>query len=248
MKAKISFSILIFYMAIVLVSFTDPELNLPKRIADANFRYEFYTTDAKINPRKDKVYYWFKGGAVHNAQAGIAGILLHGKYTKTFHSNQLAEQGEFKNGLKDGIWKTWYTNGVVETWEYWRDGVRKGSFYHYNETGETLESGTFKNNKKHGEWINFAKKDTIVYKKGQVFVKKPKLTKEEKAKLKEETIKLKEEKQKTAEAEKVAKKLEKEKKATKKATQNKNESNGTIEKKSERPGFLKRLFTKQEAK
>ena len=124
MKEKVLFRILFLFAMFAMLSFADPEPYLAKRISDALFRYEFYTTDKKINPKKDKTYYWFKGGAVHSAQSGIAGILLHGKYTKTFHSNKLAEQGEFENGLKKGTWKTWYANGTIETTQYWLDGVR----------------------------------------------------------------------------------------------------------------------------
>lgn len=253
MKTKTTLRILFFFLAFVSVSFTDPEPYLAKRISDADFRYEFYTTDKKINPKKDKTYYWFKGGSVHSAQAGIAGILLHGKYTKTFHSNQLAEQGEFENGLKKGTWKSWYPNGTVETTQYWQDGSRGGSFYHYSIAGEVLESGNFKKDKKHGKWIDFVKKDTAVYKKGVIFVKKPKLTKEEKIKLKEENAKLKEENKKASEAEKLAKKASKETKALEKANkktikEQEQQNKKATENKSDKPRFFKKLFSKKEPK
>ena len=142
------------------------------------------------------MYYWFKGGLIHHAQSGIAGELLNDKFVKMYHSNQLAEQGYFKKGLKIGLWKTWYNNGILETTQKWSDGAKSGDFYHFGEDGTILEKGKYKNNKKNGPWIDFVKKDTIVYKNGVVFTKEIKLSKEEKAKLKEEKAKLKEEKQK----------------------------------------------------
>ena len=57
MNAKAPQRILIYLLAVIFLSFADPEPYLAKRFADADFRYEFYTTDKKINPKKDKVYY-----------------------------------------------------------------------------------------------------------------------------------------------------------------------------------------------
>jgi antitoxin component YwqK of YwqJK toxin-antitoxin module len=102
----------------------------------------------------------------------MAGNLLDGEFVKMYHSNQLAEQGKFEDGLKVGLWKTWYTNGVIETTQYWKDGYRSGDYYHYDSTGEMLEKGNYRANLKHGKWLDFVKKDTIAYRKGSVYVKK----------------------------------------------------------------------------
>lgn len=252
MKAKVQHLILVvFIVAFGTVSFTDPEPYLVRRISDANFRYEFYTSDKKVTAKKEKTYFWFKGGAVHQAESGVGGLLLHGKFTKTFHSNQLAEQGEFDNGLKKGTWKTWYPNGKLETTQYWLDGIRKGTYVRYSQAGEILESGRYRNDKRHGQWIDHAKNDTVAYKKGVVFVKKPKLTKEEKAKLKEENAKLKEEKKKTQEIEKLAKKEEKERKSKERENKKLLKEQQKLQQKlpsekAEKPGFFKRIFAKKE--
>jgi antitoxin component YwqK of YwqJK toxin-antitoxin module len=230
-------------VALLLISFSDPYTI--KRISDLNFRYEFYTTSKKIKPKSNKIYYWFKGGLIHNAQAGVAGELLNEKFTKMYHSNQLAEQGEFKNGLKVGLWKTWHPNGIVETTQYWDNGLKKGLFYHYDKNGDVIEKGNFKTDKKQGQWIDYVKKDTIIFKKGVVFVEKPKLSKEEKKKQKEE-------KKKTAAAKKALKEVEKAKKAAEKqaekADKNKPKTNTTNEGKPQKNGFFKRLFAKKQPK
>ncbi len=183
MKTKaLHFSLLI--ISFLFFSFSDPYSI--KRISDKDFRYEFYTISKVIKPKNNKIYYWFKGGVIHNAQSGIAGELLNDKFVKMHHSNQLAEQGFFKKGLKVGLWKTWYQSGMIETTQKWSNGIKSGSFYNYNENGELIQKGKYKNNKKNGTWIDYIKKDTIVYKNGIIFVKKTKLPKEEKAKKKEE--------------------------------------------------------------
>lgn len=250
MRTNLHFYFLL--IASVLVSFTDPEPYLAKRISDANFRYEFFTTEKKIAPKKDKIYYWFKGGAVHSAQAGIAGTLLHGKYTKTFHSNQLAEQGEFENGLKRGTWKTWHSNGALETTQYWLYGKKRGSYYRYSDTGEILEAGSFKNGMMHGKWIDFLKNDTTVYKKGIIYLKKPKSTKEEKLLLKEENRRVKAENKKNKKSQRDAKKETGKKgileKSDQKVFENQKTKRNTLQNKEEKPGFFYRIFSKKEIK
>ena len=91
----------IFFVFVLLVSFTDPYSI--KRISDANFRYEFFTSTKEVKPKVAKVYFWFKGGAVHSATSGVSGQVLNGNFKKFYHSNQLAEEGNFKYGLKVGL-------------------------------------------------------------------------------------------------------------------------------------------------
>lgn len=233
LKTKLPFRLFYISLALLLLSFTDPFL--VKRISDADYRYEFSTTDKKIHPKKDKVYYWFKGGVVHFAQGGIAGEILNGKYTKTFHNNQLAEQGEFENGLKKGTWKIWHPNGIIQSTQYWKSGIKAGAYYQYDETGEIVLEGNFRNNRKHGKWIDFTKKDTVAYKKGIVFVKKPKLSKEEK--------------KKAEEIKKALKKSEKENKAAAKEKKSgEKEIKKTSSEKPEKESFFKRLFGKKQSK
>lgn len=182
---KTVFSLLfrnIFIISLIgLISFQDPYSI--KRISDKNFRYEFYTTSKKIKPHKNKTYFWFKGGLIHEAEYGVAGEVLNGSFKKYFHSNQLAEQGVFKKGLKVGLWKSWYENGKIETNQIWKSGQKNGVFLKYNSSGEIVEKGSYKRNLKHGLWIDMIKNDSITYKKGAVFLKKAKLTKEERKKI-----------------------------------------------------------------
>ena len=177
MKTKVLTIFLALLSTFLLISFSDPYTI--KRISDANFRYEFYTTNKKIKPKDNKIYYWFKGGLIHNTQSGMAGELLQDKFVKMYHSNQLAEQGTFKKGLKIGFWKTWFTNGMVETTQKWSNGLQSGDFFRYNESGLVIEKGSFKSGRKHGLWIDYIKKDTVIYKRGLVFVKKTNSIKKE---------------------------------------------------------------------
>lgn len=187
MKTKIALLFLYLSITFFFVSFSDPYTI--KRISDKNFRYEFYVTDKSVTPKPNKIYYWFKGGAIHNAQGGFGGALLNNKFLKTYHSNQIAEQGVFKNGLKVGIWKTWHPNGIIETTQKWSKGLRTGMYYKYDTNGIVSEIGCYKNDKKHGKWYDFIKKDTINYKNGIPAVEKQKLSKLDKITLKLQALK-----------------------------------------------------------
>lgn len=230
LKTKVLHSIFLFASAFVLFSFSDPFL--VKRISDKDFRYEFYTTSKKIKLEEDKVYYWFKGGIIHNAQSGVAGELLEGDFTKMYHSNQLAEQGKFKKGLKTGLWKSWYENGKLSSVQNWKAGLKSGSSIAFDNNGEVIEKGKYMYDKKEGTWINHIKKDTLVFKKGIVFVKEKKLSKEEKIQLKEEKKKkeelIKAEKANSSNKRKVDKEIK-----------------GKTQNDTARQSFMKRIFSKK---
>ena len=90
MKTKVLSGFLLLFFSLFLVSFSDPYAI--KRISDANFRYEFYTTDKKIKVKDHKIYYWFKGGAIHSAESGIAGTLLDDKFVIFINEDSFVAQ------------------------------------------------------------------------------------------------------------------------------------------------------------
>jgi antitoxin component YwqK of YwqJK toxin-antitoxin module len=218
---------LLFLSVFFLFSFT--EVSLKKRISDAEFRYEFYTTNKAVNPEPDRQYFWFKGGAIHNSEYGLAGELLHSQYQKFYHSNQLAEAGKYDSGLKDGIWKTWFKNGTLQSNIYWNDGQKDGSYYAYDESGFLVEQGKFKNNKKHGRWINYISKDTLKYRDGKVILKK---------------IKVKDTTQNNKPG--LLKRMFTKKDSLKSGEIKTDKIRNTPAQKTKKPGFLKRIFTKKE--
>lgn len=158
------FFLLIF--SLTLISFADTPSK--KRISDAYFRYEFYTTYKKSTPKEDREYFWYKGGAIHKTESGIAGELLHGDFQKFYHSNQLAEAGLYKNGLKQGQWKNWHENGTLQSQQGWSDGQRDGRYSSYDKTGFLIETGNYRHGLKDGQWVNYISKDTLKYRRGLI--------------------------------------------------------------------------------
>jgi antitoxin component YwqK of YwqJK toxin-antitoxin module len=239
-----------FILFVLVTSFTDPYSI--KRISDMNFRYEFYTSTKEIKPKSARVYFWFKGGTIHSATSGVSGQLLNGSFKKFYHSNQLAEEGKYKNGLKVGLWKSWFENGNLKTIQYWKSGIQSGFCEIFDVSGTVLEKGKYKKGQKDGKWLFFNSKDTIVYKKGIVFVPKPKLSKEEKESLKEKKKLEKELKAAAQEKEKLAKEQEKKKKEINKEQNLKSKSNATLPKSNLQPAkkdnFFKRLLGNKKVK
>lgn len=153
----------------LLFSFEEPKLK--KRITDKEFKYEFYVTDKKPDIKSGRLYFWFKGGAIHSSEVGASGELLDDAFNKFYLSNQLAEQGTFSRGLKNGNWKTWYSNGTLETFQYWHEGRRNGNYKRYSDTGALIEKGRYRANKKQGQWIDFRTNDTMNYDRGNIILK-----------------------------------------------------------------------------
>ncbi|APT22139.1 hypothetical protein B0A78_08435 [Flavobacterium columnare NBRC 100251 = ATCC 23463] len=173
-KSTFKFTSLLF-ISFILYSFQDPFL--VKRVSDKDFRYEFFTTNKKKKPKINKDYFWFKGGLIHNSQYGIGGELLDGKFSKFYHSNQLAEQGTFKKGLKTKEWKSWHPNGKIAFIYHWSSGLKHGEYFSFDTEGKMIERGFYKNDLKSKIWIHFERKDTLIYKEGKIVVpKKPKNT------------------------------------------------------------------------
>lgn len=233
---------------------------LKKRVTDKEYRYEFYVTKKTAKIRSNRMYYWFKAGAIHTSEYGVSGELLHDDFEKFYFSNQLAEKGQFRRGLKVGVWKTWYPNGVLETYQYYDEGYRKSSFYRYSNQGVLLEKGSYRANKKQGKWINYATNDTLMYKNDNVVIKKSKESKKGNendvaAGAKKDGFfkrifkkKEKKEEEEKPKSKKETSKKGKENKTDKKVNLKANKGKKEEVEKEKKKGFFGRLFSKKEKK
>ncbi|MCF6133360.1 toxin-antitoxin system YwqK family antitoxin [Flavobacterium wongokense] len=252
-----------WFLGLVIIlsflSFQEPELK--KRITDTDYKYEFYVTDNEPGLKSDRMYYWFKGGAIHNSENGISGQLLNNSFEKFYLNNQLAEKGRFESGLKVGLWRTWYPNGVLESTQNWGNGRKKGMYNFYSDRAVLIEKGRYSAGKKQGQWINFISKDTITYIDDKIKVlSKEELAREAKRKENKAKRKLKREekkalkKQAKPEDEKQSGKDKNTIKGTpsksgKEAAKQNSAKSGTSNKPDSKPkkdNFFKRLFSKKE--
>jgi len=195
-----------------------------KVIRNKDYDIELYVSLKKHSSfENNKMYYWYKSGEIHKSMTNAGGLLLHSDYMKYFRSNQLAEKGQFDYGLKDGTWKSWYTDGNIKTSIQWKHGHKHGDYITYDSLSNKQESGAYKHNIKIGRWVNHKTNDTIYYKKGDVI---------EDSKIKKESF-----------FKRIMKPFKKKDSTDIKA---KKKTKKTNSKKKNKDSFFKRLFKKKE--
>ena len=185
---KAFFSSLLFVLVLACGK-SSYEFSQYRRIQSKTYKEECSLTAAKIVPKINKTYYWFKANAIHHSKGDFGGELLNGSYKRYYITNELEIKGEFVNGLKKGLWKAWYKNGQLRKIEHWKNGLLVGSYQEFDATGKLTLKGKYNNGVKNGKWIDFVKKDTIHYNKGVI-----KLSKNKSKKIKSDKIKEKDNK------------------------------------------------------
>jgi hypothetical protein len=137
--------------------------------------------------KDDRNYYWCDHNMIMSSVGGFTGELLHGDFLIQYRNYQIKEKGEFKFGLKCGIWKKWYETGKPKEVVKYKKGVASGPYTLYNSQGITIEKGNNKNGNKNGMISTFSNdgvETKVKYVKGQELIKlerKPKKQDNEKS-------------------------------------------------------------------
>lgn len=96
--------------------------------------------------------------------AFICSLQLNAQTEKIYYANSstLKETGNLKNGLKDGLWETYYENGKLETVGIYNDGEKKGEWKVYFDNGQLAAVGNYTATKfpTPGTW-KFYRKDGV---------------------------------------------------------------------------------------
>jgi hypothetical protein len=71
------------------------------------------------------------------------------------------ESGEFKDGVRDGVWKIYHESGRLEIKGNFKDGKEEGLFEVYHQNGQLKEKGNFKDGEKDGLWELFNRDGTL---------------------------------------------------------------------------------------
>ena len=80
---------------------------------------------------------------------------FHGPYGKWYKNGQMAEQGNYINGVITGRVTMWYKNGQLRDIDNYISGAPFGKSTNYFENGQIQEVGQYKNGKMDGLWISF---------------------------------------------------------------------------------------------
>lgn len=125
------------------------------KIQDTTVYVHLYNKTQKVNPKQDKYYYWYKNQQIKRTRGGYDGYLLDGKYTEFFPNMNLKVQGQFNKGLKSDTWINWRETGEYEAIYQWSKGIKNGPFKEYNEKGDLIREGNYRNNNLDGNVIQY---------------------------------------------------------------------------------------------
>lgn len=150
---------------LILLLLVAPAGSITRKITyDHENQYTFYVVHnpEKVDIKKDVEYHWYSDRKIHKSRGTFSGELLHGVYEHQSRDFELKENGRFHLGLKDSIWNTYNEQGALVKRLQFDKGVLDGEFVIY-ESDQLLVTGTYKNGKKKGQWIDHVKKDTLYY-------------------------------------------------------------------------------------
>ena len=138
-----------------------------------------------VKPNENLTYNWYSSNKLLETKGGFDGKLLHGYYKCFYLSDNLKESGEFDYGVKTGKWTSWYPNGVIREVITWKKGFKNGPYRLYNETGELVAEGHFKDDRLDGHfktYMNGRLENKKKYRDGNEVIKPPKKERHKKEK------------------------------------------------------------------
>ena len=91
--------------------------------SDQSIIAELEPESSAVSAKPNLHYFWYSANLVHQTQGGYSGRLLGGQYSVFYLNKNLKEQGSFKKGLKDGVWKTWGEDGTLLYTSTWKHGI-----------------------------------------------------------------------------------------------------------------------------
>jgi antitoxin component YwqK of YwqJK toxin-antitoxin module len=78
--------------------------------------------------------------------------LRDGIWEKYLSNGQLIYKGSYKNGDRDGIWEEYYSNGQLYSKLSFKNGVADGIWEKYRSNGQLIYKGSYKNGERDGYW------------------------------------------------------------------------------------------------
>ncbi|MFL3026399.1 MAG: hypothetical protein ACJZZ8_02805 [Candidatus Neomarinimicrobiota bacterium] len=107
-----------------------------------------------------KVKLWsvfFDSTGVRHSETNYENDLRHGQYQEWYENIIVRpkEEGLYKEGVKDLLWSYW-NEFQEKRFEEWRDGILYDSFeYEYYPNGQVKEEPSYKDRRKHGDWVRY---------------------------------------------------------------------------------------------
>lgn len=139
-------------------------------------KVNYYQNNPNIHPAPLKMYSWIESGEIHRTQGDYEGRLLHGEFVLKNKESKMIQKGYYKNGLKNGKWKTWNDKGLLTEVKNWKNGNLNGLVVSFVD-GKTTHVNQFKKGKLQGNQFEVQEGELINvgrYKKGVLKTKEPK--------------------------------------------------------------------------
>jgi len=176
MKISITLILMLIHLSIRTFAQTDEKIEVKAinrqfiKRKDTTYRFYAIIPEKPLKTRPDRVYHWYKADTILATAGGYDGRLLDGPFTVFYPDKNLEEEGIFRNGLRDGEWKSWYPGGKIRLIIHWDDGVRKGAFTEYDQEGRKIREGYYRKDLLSGDIKEYGadgKLSIIKYEDGQ---------------------------------------------------------------------------------
>jgi len=74
-------------------------------------------------------------------------------YVEKYNDGQIKIKGQYKNGLRDSLWTSYYPNGIKQSENYYSDSLLHGNSVTYYKNGNVRYTGFYLEGKQHGKWV-----------------------------------------------------------------------------------------------
>jgi len=91
--------------------------------------------------------------------------LYYKKFSDTPFTGKVSgqAQGSFKNGVMDGEWFFYWSNGQLQEKGSFKNAKKEGEWVSYWDTGQIKDKSNWKNNKREGERVNTNADGTVFH-------------------------------------------------------------------------------------
>ncbi|MBN8695418.1 MAG: toxin-antitoxin system YwqK family antitoxin [Bacteroidetes bacterium] len=99
------------------------------------------------------------------SSVSTAKAVVDGEFIKRYDNGVVEARGMMKAGKRDGVWKSFYKDGMPWSETTFVDGKKEGSTSSWYENGQKRYEGFYKNDVESGLWIFWDDKGNIATKK-----------------------------------------------------------------------------------
>jgi antitoxin component YwqK of YwqJK toxin-antitoxin module len=80
-------------------------------------------------------------------------VINHGKYTEFYANGKKFSEGNYVNGVHDGVWSFWHENGELAKTVTFKNGRADGSWEAHRDDGSLFAKKSYKDNLREGTWV-----------------------------------------------------------------------------------------------